>query len=93
MSGTEIDRNRILALLLDRLGTVLAADPEDLHEDARFDEDLHADSLDLVEVIESVERALADEGVYVTMSDEELVALRTVGEAADKLVDLVEGEG
>jgi acyl carrier protein len=93
MSATSIDRDHVLRLLLDRLGTVLAADAEDLHEDARFNEDLHADSLDLVEVIESVERALADEGVYVTMSDEELVALRTVGEAADKLVDLVEGEG
>lgn len=91
MSDT-VNREQILTLLVDRLGTVLGLGMEELDEAARFDEDLHADSLDLVEVIESVERAMADRGVYVTMSDEELVGLRTVGEAADKLAELAEGD-
>ena len=87
-----VGRDEILALLLERLTSVLGVDADELDEASRFDEDLHADSLDLVEVIESVERVLAERGVYVTMSDEELVGLRTVGEAADKLTELVEGE-
>ncbi|HWH32008.1 MAG TPA: phosphopantetheine-binding protein [Egibacteraceae bacterium] len=88
-----VTREEILALLMDRLSSVLGLGDEELDEASHFDEDLHADSLDLVEVIESVERALAERGVYITMSDEELVALRTVGEAADKLAELAEGEG
>lgn len=88
----QISREQILALLVERLGAVLGVGEDELDEAARFDEDLHADSLDLVEVIESVERALAERGVYVTMSDEELVGLRTVGEAADKLTELAEGD-
>lgn len=88
-----ISRDEILVLLVDRLAAVLAVDAGELEEDTRFDEDLHADSLDLVEVIEGVEAALRERGAEVTMTDEDLVTLRTVGEAADKLAALAEGGG
>jgi acyl carrier protein len=52
----------------------------------RFDQDLHADSLDLVEVVEGVERALRADGYDVTVPEAELVALRTLGDAVDRLL-------
>lgn len=90
--SSNVSREEILALLIERLATVLGLPVEDLDEDARFDEDLHADSLDLVEVIESVERLLAQREIYITLSDEEFVALRTVGDAAERLYELAEGD-
>jgi acyl carrier protein len=74
-------KDEVLELLVRRLRTVLALD-EDVPADARFDEDLHADSLDLVEVVEGVERDLRGCGIAVHLPDDALVRLRTVGEAA-----------
>lgn len=47
----------------------------------RFDEDLGADSLDLVELVENVERDLRDGGHEVHLADDTLRSLTTVGEA------------
>ena len=74
----------VLELLQARLRAVLG-DDVDTAPTARFDEDLHADSLDLVEVVEGVERALAERGLQVHLPDDELLGLQTVGEAADAL--------
>lgn len=74
----------VLDLLTERVTTVLGID-EPVTADTRFDEDLHADSLDLVEVVESVERALRDQGYQVTVDDDELLAAATVGEAAERI--------
>jgi acyl carrier protein len=85
-----VKRAKILALLEQRLAVVLALDPTEIDEASRFDEDLHADSLDLVEVIEAVERELAERGSPVSVSDDELLGLETVGQAADLLQGLAE---
>ncbi len=74
----------VLALLSDRVATVLGVD-EPVTADTRFDEDLHADSLDLVEVVESVERALRDKGYELSVDDDELLAAATLGEAAERI--------
>jgi acyl carrier protein len=78
-----ISRNEVVELLRERFAVELGMEPEEVTVDSRFDEDLHADSLDLVAVTESVERRLADRGITVTLSDEALADTRTVGEAAD----------
>lgn len=75
-----------------RIRSVMALDGE-IPSDARFDEDLHADSLDLVEVIEGVERDLSARRVTVTLGDDELLALRTVGEAARRIHDNIAAAG
>jgi acyl carrier protein len=84
----------VLDLLVDGIRSVMALGDRDLGltgrprsawREVRFDEDLHADSLDLVEVIEGVERALARRGVAVRVDDVELVRLLRVGDAADAI--------
>lgn len=82
------DADGVLELLTARLAAVLAIDPAVVTPDARFDEDLQADSLDLVEVIEGVEQDLRGRGIEVSMSDDELATLQTVGDAAGRLAAL-----
>ena len=78
-------RDDVLDLVMEHVRVVLELPAERVTADARFDEDLHADSLDLVEVVESVERALAGRGVAVSLPDEELLGLATVGQAAERI--------
>ncbi|MHB2023443.1 MAG: acyl carrier protein [Mycobacteriales bacterium] len=80
MSGSE----HAFALIQAALATVLERPPETITRDSRFREDLHADSLALVEVVEIVEERLAGQapaGFHI--DDEDLDSLATVGEAAD----------
>lgn len=75
----------VVTLLAERITTVLGIDGTDVTADTRFDEDLHADSLDLVEVVESVERTLRDQGYSLSVDDDALLAAETVGQAADRI--------
>jgi acyl carrier protein len=81
VADAPIGLDELTAMLTTRIQEVMALD-EEVDEHARFDEDLHADSLDLVEVIEGVERDLAARGVAVSISDDELLNLQTVADAA-----------
>jgi acyl carrier protein len=56
----------------------LGVDEADVKEDASFTEDLNADSLDLVELIMSLE-----EQFKLQISDEDAEKLTTVGEAVE----------
>lgn len=75
------DSTDVVALLAERITAVLGVDAP-VTEQTRFDEDLHADSLDLVEVVESVEKELRDRGFTVSVDDDALLGAETVGEAA-----------
>ncbi|MBW4435782.1 MAG: acyl carrier protein [Pleurocapsa minor GSE-CHR-MK-17-07R] len=69
MASTE---ERIRTLVVDLLGV----DAERVTPDARFREDLEADSLDLVELIMAFEEEFGGE-----ISDEDAQKITTVGEA------------
>ena len=64
--------DRIKGIIVDLLGV----DPSQVTMEARFREDLEADSLDLVEFIMAVEEEFGGE-----ISDEEAQKITTVGEA------------
>lgn len=82
--------DEVLELLTERVAAVLGID-QPVTPDTRFDEDLHVDSLDLVEVVESVERALRDKGYELSVDDDELLAVATVGEAAQQIAAGITG--
>jgi acyl carrier protein len=65
---------RIKGLVVDLLGV----DPDKVTPEARFREDLEADSLDLVELIMAIEEEFDG-----TISDEEAQQIKTVGQAVD----------
>ena len=76
--------DEVLAVVQAAVATVLERDPQSADRDTRFREDLAADSLALVEIVEIVEESLAPRarsGFHI--EDEELDALTTVGEAVD----------
>jgi acyl carrier protein len=60
---------------------VLSLDPAKVTREARFAEDLDADSLDLVELVMALE-----EEFDVTVEEEELEGVDTVGSAYDLVV-------
>ncbi|PSO51311.1 MAG: acyl carrier protein [Actinobacteria bacterium QS_5_72_10] len=86
-------REEIAELVTTRLGEVLAIDSSDVCHTARFEEDLAADSLDRLEVLEGVESDLRAQGLAVSLPDAELTSLRTVCDAVDRIHAQVTQQG
>lgn len=81
---------QVLAVVQQAVATVLEVDPATVRRGTSFTTDLKADSLALVEIVEIVEEELALQarpGFHI--DDEDLDALRTVGEAVDLAVSLL----
>jgi acyl carrier protein len=75
----------VLALVLARVRGVLGLGPDQVRAGSRLAEDLHADSLDLVEVVEGVERDLLARGVAAAVPDAELLTLASVADVANSV--------
>jgi acyl carrier protein len=74
----SMSKEEILAKLKPVIAEQLGVDEAEVKEDASFTEDLNADSLDLVELIMSLE-----EQFKMQISDEDAEKLTTVGEAVE----------
>ena len=74
----EHSREQVFALIRAHLADELDVDPEAIGESTRFREDLEADSLDLVALVQELEDRYA-----VRIPDEDAARLTTVGQAAD----------
>ena len=82
--STELTAADVLVVLQSAVATVLEREPSSVGRETRFREDLQADSLALVEIVEIVEETLAPQarpGFHI--DDEDLDGLTTVGEAVD----------
>ena len=74
-------REEILSQLQSTLSEKLGIDESEITEDASFEEDLGADSLDLVEVVMDLEDQFG-----LKIPDEDARGLTTVGKAIDYVV-------
>jgi len=74
-------RDEVLQRIREHLADELDLDPETIGPDARFKEDLEADSLDLYTLVQELEDTYG-----VTMSDEQAARILTVGQAADFVI-------
>ena len=78
-----LDRAAILDLVRDRLADILEIEPGVINEGDSFRDDLNADSLALIELVESLEEELSDRTVGFRIEDEDLEDLKTVRDAVD----------
>ncbi|RJQ12355.1 MAG: acyl carrier protein [Dehalococcoidia bacterium] len=74
---------RVRALIVEQLGV----EEEEVTANASFVDDLNADSLDLVELIMSIEEEFSKDGNQLEISDEDAEKIRNVQDAIDYLRD------
>ncbi|HEX6417181.1 MAG TPA: acyl carrier protein [Acidimicrobiales bacterium] len=76
-----MDRATALDALTKAAVDVLSVEPDQVTESASFADDLDADSLDLVELVMQLEDTLD-----VTIDEDDLADVRTVGQAVDLIL-------
>ena len=79
-----MERTDALATIKEVAAEVLSVDPDQVTEDARFKEDLDADSLDLVELVMGLE-----ERFDIEVPEDDLEGVTTVGQAVDLVLTKV----
>lgn len=83
VAGTPLDREGVFDLIRNCLADILEVSPETITEGASFGDDLGADSLALIELVEALEEELSERTVGFRIEDEDLEDLKTVRDAVD----------
>lgn len=86
-----LDRQQVFELTRDLLADILEVDPSTISESSSFAEDLNADSLALIELVEGLEEELGERSVGFRIDDEDLEDLRTVRDAVDYVHTKLQG--
>ena len=76
-------RDQIFELIRDRLADILEIEPDQIREGDSFADDLEADSLALIELVEALEEELGERTVGFRIDDEDLQDLKSVRDAVD----------
>ena len=76
-------RDEIFEIVRDRLADILEIEPGTISEGQSFVDDLDADSLALIELVEALESEVGDRTVGFRIDDEDLADLKTVRDAVD----------
>ena len=78
-----MDRQQIFELVRDRLADILEIEPGKISEGQSFADDLEADSLALIELVEALEEEIGERTVGFRIEDEDLEDLKSVRDAVD----------
>jgi acyl carrier protein len=73
-----LDRPAIVEIVRNNLADILEIDPSTISEGQSFVDDLDADSLALIELVEALEEELGERTVGFRIEDEDLEDLKTV---------------
>jgi len=82
-SNSKLSRGDVLDIVRNQLAEILEIDASSINESSSFSDDLNADSLALIELVEALEEELADRMEGFRIDDEDLEDLRTVRDAVD----------
>ena len=91
VENDPLDREGVFEIVRANLADILEIDPSTISEGQSFLDDLDADSLALIELVEALEEDLAERSVGFRIEDEDLVDLKTVRDAVDYVFDRVKG--
>lgn len=86
-----LDRQAVFEIVRDRLADILEIEPNTISEGQSFVDDLDADSLALIELVEALEEELGERSVGFRIDDEDLEDLKTVRDAVDYVYGRVSG--
>jgi acyl carrier protein len=81
--GRVNGRGDVLELVRNQLAEILEIEPDTITESSSFADDLNADSLALIELVEALEEELRDQHAGFRIDDDDLEDLRTVRDAVD----------
>jgi acyl carrier protein len=81
--SAPLERDEIFDIVRDRLADILEIEPSTITEGQSFVDDLDADSLALIELVEALEEQLSDRIADFRIDDEDLEDLKTVRDAID----------
>ncbi len=81
--SAPLERTEIFEIVRDRLADILEIEPSTITEGQSFVDDLDADSLALIELVEALEEQLGDRIDDFRIDDEDLEDLKTVRDAID----------
>jgi acyl carrier protein len=84
-----VDADEVFRIIRERLADILEIEESRITLEASFTEDLSADSLALIELVEAIEQELEDRAEGFRIEDEDLAELRTVRDAVDYVVERV----
>ncbi len=80
---SPMNRAQVVELIRDRLADILEIDASQISESDSFSDDLEADSLALIELVEAIEEEVGERTVGFRIEDEDLEDLKTVRDAVD----------
>ena len=83
VANGPIDRQEVFEIVRANLADILEIEPSTISEGQSFVDDLDADSLALIELVEALEEELSERSVGFRIEDEDLVDLKTVRDAVD----------
>jgi len=82
----SITRDDVLGIIRNRLAEILEIEPSEIGEGDSFQDDLDADSLALIELVEAIEEELGERSIEMRIEDDDLEDLKTVRDAVDYVV-------
>ena len=85
-----MERDEVLELVRSQLADILEIEPVAINESSSFAEDLNADSLALIELVEALEAELQTKVAGFRIDDDDLEDLRTVRDAVDYVTTKLE---
>ena len=87
-----MSRQEVFELVRDRLADILETEPTGISEGDSFNDDLGADSLALIELVDELEEELGERSVGFRIEDEDLEDLKTVRDAVDYVFAKLDGK-
>ncbi|TML69014.1 MAG: acyl carrier protein [Actinobacteria bacterium] len=93
VARSPLGPEEVFALVRERLAEILEIDESRITRESRFTEDLDADSLALIELVEVLEEEIGERTVGFSVDDEDLDDLHTVGDAVDYVIARLEQAG